>query len=216
MTDLATWITGGAAAVAAIASAIFAWLANQSQQAAMAAQQRATEAAGQAAEAADRAQRIQVRPALRIDWDQRAAEDVFNVPILLTLYVRNVGHGTAIIERVMLFERGNPRLDFGDTRNIEQELAEQLDVEIFQRLEGVPIAAIPGGLRISPLTDNDRALEVGVTRELFVLSIAPAHAARISNNFRNHVLAIVRYRSLTGEVFDTDRQFADVRNAEQR
>jgi hypothetical protein len=211
MTDVATWVTGGIAALAAAVSVIFAWRADRSQRAAAAAQGEATKAARHAAEAADRAQRIQVRPTLRLEWDQRPAEDADNVPIVLSLLARNVGHGTAVIERVRLFEYGNLRVEFQDTRGLKLQIAEQFDLEIFQRLEGVRLESIPARLEIPALTEADRALEVGATRALFALIVDPAHAARICGKFRHHTTAQVSYRSLAGEEFETDQQFSDVR-----
>jgi hypothetical protein len=205
MTDMATWVTGGIAALAAIASAYFAWRAERSQRA-------ATTAAEKAADSADKAQRIQVRPALRFEWDERPEEDAYNVPIVLSYLVRNVGHGTAVIDRVRLFEHGNLRVEFHDTRGLEQKIADQFDSDIFQRIEGVRLEAIPARLNLPALTDNDRALAVGTTRVLFALKIDPAHAARISSRFRARVSAQARYQSLTGDVFDTDQQFSDVRH----
>jgi hypothetical protein len=216
MTDVATWVTGGLAGLAAAASAYFAWRADRSQRTAVNAQQEATAAAKAAAESADKAQRTQVRPALSLEWDQRREFPAINAPILLSHTIRNVGHGTALIESIGLFERGNLRLEFHDTRDLEQKLAEQFDVEIFQRLEGVLMRSIPVELYIPPLTDIDRALEVGATRTLFKLKIPDEHAPRIASKFREHSSARILYRSLTGDEFSTAQQFADVRNAGHR
>jgi len=158
VTDLAIWVTGGVAALAAVASSYFAWRAERSQVAAAAAQQEAAKAAQEAAGSADRAQRTQVRPTLRFEWDQGAAEDAYNVPIVLTYRVRNVGHGTAVLECVRLLEYGNLRMEFRDTRGFEQKLAEQFDVDIFQRLIGVRLDSVPARLNLPALTEGDRAL----------------------------------------------------------
>lgn len=115
-----------------------------------------------------------------------------------------------------LLEHGNPRVEFHDTRGVEQRLIEQFDAELFQVLEGVRMDAIPVTLRIPSLTDVDRALEVGASRALFVLKIPEAHAPRIVQRFRERSSAQVVYRSMTGEEFNTDQQFADLREPEHR
>jgi hypothetical protein len=211
MTDLATWITGGLAAVAAVASAYFAWRADRSQCAAVAAQKDATEAAKAAAESADKAQRIQIRPALHMILDARPAVDALNAPTLLSLIVRNVGHGTAVIERVKLFQYGNPSMEYHDTRGYEQRIFEQFDEEIFLRLAGDRLASGIAQLHLPQLTDIDRALETGASRTIFALRIDPPRAARIVQRFREGLTAQVIYRSLTGDEFNTDQQFADLR-----
>jgi hypothetical protein len=216
MTDLATWITGGVSALAAVVAVNFAARADRAQRTAVAAQREATQAAREAAEAADRVQRIQIRPALSLEWADRRVLPANNAPILLSRVVRNVGHGTAVIEHIKLFEHGNLRVEFHDTRGIEQKIVEQFDVELFQPLEGVLMHSIPVELYIPPLTDIDRALEVGATRALFELKIGAEHAPRISAKFREWSSAEVLYRSLSGEEFSTDQQFADVREGEQR
>lgn len=216
MTDLATWITGGVSALAAVVAIYFAARADRAQRTAVIAQQEATQAAREAAESADKAQRIQVRPALRLQWTERPLLPANNAPIVLSLEVRNVGHGTATIERVRLLEYGNLRVEFHDTRGAEQRIVEQFDTEIFQRLEGVLMQAIPVQLRVPPLTEVDRALDVGAIRVLFELEIGAAHAARIIAKFRQHCSANVQFRSMAGEEFNTDQQFADLRNAQHR
>lgn len=215
MTDMATWITGGVSAAAALFSLYFARRADRAQGAAVTAQREANQAAREAAESAEKAQRIQVRPALRLEWDDRLELPATNAPVPLSLLVRNVGHGTAAIERIRLFEHGNLRVEFHDTRGIEQRLVEQCDVELFQVLVGVRMDAIPAELDITPLTDVDRALEVGASRALFVLKIPGAHARRIVERFRARSSAQVLYRSLAGEEFNTDQQFADLRDPER-
>jgi hypothetical protein len=210
MIDLATWITGGVSAAAAVFSLIFARRADRAQSAATAAQREATQAAREAAESADRAQRVQVRPALRLEWDERAVLPGHNVPILLSRVAHNVGHGTASIERIRLLENGNLRVDFHDTRGTEQRLIEQFD-ELFEVLMGVRMGVIPVELTIPPLTDADRGLEIGASRVLFELRIPGAHARRILERFREQSSAQVIYRSLAGEEFNTEQQFADVR-----
>jgi hypothetical protein len=215
MTDLATWITGGVSAIAAAVSVFFAFRADRAQSAAAVAQREATQAAREAAESAEKAQRIQVRPALRLEWAEERELPANNAPILLSRLVRNVGHGTASIERIRLLEHGNLRVEFHDTRGIEHRLIEQFD-ELFLVLEGVRMNVIPAELCIPPLTDIDRALEVGASRALFVLRIPAAHACRIAERFRERSSAQVLYRSMAGEEFDTDQQFANLRDAEHR
>jgi hypothetical protein len=210
MTDLATWITGGVSAAAAVFSLIFARRADRAQSAATVAQREATQAAREAAESAEKAQRIQVRPALRLEWDERPVLPANNAPILLSRAAHNIGHGTASIERIRLLEHGNLRVEFHDTRGIEQRLIEQFD-ELFQVLMGVRMGTIPVELSIPPLTDVDRGLEVGASRVLFELRIPGAHARRIVERFRERSSAQVVYRSLAGEEFNTEQQFADVR-----
>jgi hypothetical protein len=216
MTDLATWITGGVSAGAAVVAVYFAARADRAQRTAVAAQREATQAAREAAASADKAQRIQVRPALSLEWTERRALPANNAPILLSHVVRNVGHGTAEISRIQLFEWGNLRVDFQDTRGLEQKLAEQFDTDIFQRLEGVRMQTIPVELCIPPLTNTNRALEVGATRALFELKIPAEHAPRIATKFREHSSAQVSYRSLTGDEFNTEQQFAEVKGTERR
>lgn len=216
MNDVATWITGGISAIAAVVSVYFATRADRSQRAAVTAQLEATEAANAAAVAADKVQRIQVRPALRFEWDEQRMVPANNSPVLLSHVVRNIGHGTAVIDRIKLFEWGNLRVDFHDTRGFEQKLVEQFDTDIFQRLEGVRMHSIPVELCIPPLTNIDRGLEVGATRTLFELKIPFEHASRIATKFREHSSAHVVYRSLTGDEFNTEQQFVDAQSAEHR
>lgn len=133
-----------------------------------------------------------------------------NAPILLSRVAHNIGHGTASIEQIRLLEHGNLRVEFHDTRGMEQRLIEQFD-ELFQVLMGVRMGTIPVELSIPPLTDVDRGLEVGASRVLFELRIPGAHARRIVERFRERSSAQVVYRSLAGEEFNTEQQFADVR-----
>lgn len=210
MTDLATWMTGGVSAIAAVFSLLFARRADRAQNAATAAQREATQAAREAAESAEKAQHIQVRPALRLEWGERPVLPGNNVPIVLSHVAHNIGHGTALIERIRLLEHGNLRVEFHDTRGIEQRLIDQFD-ELFQVLMGVRMGTIPVELSIPPLTDIDRGLEVGARRVLFELRIPGDHVRRIVARFRERSSAQVVYRSLAGEEFNTEQQFADVR-----
>ena len=207
MTDLATWI----AAIAALASACFAWLAVRSQRAAVDAQEEATAAAREAAASADKAQRIQFRPALHVSFQQHRDPDVDGMPVTLALAVRNVGHGTAVIEGIRLFQYGNASMEYHDTRGAEQKLTEQFDGELFLRLAGVRLEST-AELHLPPLTDIDRALETGATRTIFSLRITDTtRAARIVDRFREGLTAQVMYRSLAGDAFNTDQQFQDLR-----
>jgi hypothetical protein len=215
MADLATWITGGVSAIAAAVSVFFAFRADRAQNAAATAQREATRAAREAAESAENAQRIQVRPALRLEWNEQDLLPGINVPVMLSRVAHNIGHGTASIERIRLLEHGNLRVEFHDTRGIEQRLIEQFD-ELFQILMGVRMSTIPVELSIPPLTDIDRGLEVGASRVLFELRIPGAHARRIVERFRERSSAEVVYRSLAGEEFNTEQQFADVREERRR
>lgn len=71
-------------------------------------------------------------------------------------------------------------------------------------------------LSMPVLTDTDRGLEVGASRVLFDLKIPGAHARRIVERFRERSSAQVVYRSLAGEEFNTEQQFADVREVRRR
>lgn len=213
MTDLATWITGGISALAAAAAVYFAARADRAQRAAVMAQREATAAAREAAGSADKAQRIQIRPALRIDLDQQRGTNANGTPVILTLTVRNVGHGTAVIERVKLFQYGNPGVDYNDTYGFEQKLSEQFEQAIFLPLAGLPLTGAPAGLSLPALTDSTRALEAGATREIFTLSIGTPAASRIVARFHAGLTAHVIYRSLAGDEFSTHQQFADLRES---
>lgn len=213
MTHLATWITGGISAVAAAAAVWFAARADRAQRTAVMAQREATAAAREAAESADRAQRIQIRPALRIALDEQCGANPNGTPSILTLSVRNVGHGTAVIDRVKLFQFGNLSLDYNETYGFEQKLSEQFEAAIFVPLAGLPLSGAAAGLMLPPLRDSTRALEVGATRELFGLRIGTPAASRIVARFHAGLTAHVVYRSLAGDEFSTDQQFADLREA---
>ena len=129
----------------------------------------ATQAAREAAESAEKAQRVQVRPALRLEWDERPLLPANKAPILLSRVAHHIGHGhgTASIEHIRLLEHGNLRVELHDTRGMEQRLIEQFD-QLFQVLMGVRMDTIPVELSIPPLTDVDRGLGVGASGTLTV------------------------------------------------
>ena len=210
MIDLATW-TSVISAIAAVVAVYFSARATRAQRAAVVAQQEATAAARDAAKSADKAQRIQIRPALRINLDQQHGSNANGTPVTLTLTVRNVGHGTAVIERVKLFQYGNPGVEYTDTHGYEQKLLEQFDQAIFVPLAGLPLTGAAAGFSLPPLTDSTRALEVGATRDIFTLTIGTPAADRIVARFRAGLSAHVACRSLAGDEFSTDQQFADLR-----
>lgn len=198
------WVFGALSVLATFISAYFAWRAVQ-------AQREAASAAKQAAASAERIQRIQFRPAIVFEWDQEPELPGVNAAQVLRLNIRNVGHATAVLERIRLFEYGNLRLDYTETHGTGQRQLEDFDVEFFQTLAGARLAVYPASASMLELNDQQRAMEVGAVRALFAIKIPAAHADRVIGRFREGATARVSYRSLAGEEYDTEEQFADLR-----
>jgi hypothetical protein len=213
VTDLATWITVGVAAAAAVTWGYFSWRAQRARREAVVLERRTGGSARKSAESVDKAQRVRCGPALHVEWDQRATEGVGVAPVLLACRVRNTGDDTALIEGVRVLERGNLRLEFRDTRGNKEKILKQFDVGIWQCLLGVRLESTSARLTIPDLTDNDRALKVGATRTLLVLTIERTHALRICEKIRAHVDVQLIYRSTAAIGFDTEHRVADLRRA---
>lgn len=86
--------------------------------------------------------------------DQQGGANANGTPTVLTLSVRNVGHGTAVIERVQLFQYGNASVDYNDTYGFEQKLSEQFETAIFVPLAGLLLSGAAAGLALPALRDS--------------------------------------------------------------
>lgn len=213
MADLATWITGGISAIAAVVAVYFAARADRAQRTAVVAQQEAAAAAREAAESADKAQRINIRPALHLQLSKQQGSSFFGTELAVELRVSNVGHGTAVIDCVKLFQYGNPGIEYHDTSGFEQKLREQFDEKIFVPLVGHRMEMAAAVLTLPALTDSTRALEAGATRTVFTLKFGMA-GPNIRTRFNEGLTAQVVYRSMAGDLFNTEQQFADLRESE--
>ena len=170
------------------------------------------QAARATVEAAERTQRIASRPALLLYSDWQREFEASNSPMTLLVGVKNVGHGTPVVERIQISQWGNPpQLDYRTTESGNREqLEQQFDVEIFQRVVGDRLETLSATLNLESLAEGTRALEVGGKRFIFRLHVRGADYERVVKGF-THVSANVGYRSLAGETFDIAEQFAALR-----
>ena len=168
----------------------------------------AADATRHAVESARQAQELALRPVLRLSLEVRGLiPDVGNTPVVFAGCVVNVGHGTAIIERVQLSAREVAHLDYRTTAGSEQQLEEQFDRDLFRSLAGAKLEDLSAHLTLTPLIDSTRALEVGGRLDLFRLQVFAHNADLVEQACRGLGIA-VEYRSLTGASFDASEQFA--------
>ena len=161
-------------------------------------------------ESARFAQELAFRPALRFSWEVRGhVPDVGHSPVVFAATVTNVGHGTAIIERVRILTQGAVRLEYSQAEGEGLErLAEDFDREVFQRLAGTDMQTLAAQLTLAPLTDSTRALEVGGRLDLFSVQLY-AHQAELLQAGLPRATVHLTYRSLAGTRFEAAEQFAD-------
>jgi len=173
--------------------------------------ERAAEASRAALQAAQRMQELASRPALKLFVDIRGhVPDVSNAPVIFCACAANVGHGTAVIERVRVSYGGAVRVEYTGTGGDVGRLQEQFDREVFQRITGVGLEALSAQLTYAVLTDSTRALEVGGRLELFSVQLFAHNAHILERGFRELGVGI-GYRSLSGAWFETAEQFAGLR-----
>jgi hypothetical protein len=125
-------------------------------------QKDAAEAARATVESAERAQRTTSRPIIRLSLEWHRVLAANNSPIDFVIRVKNVGHGTAVVEQVQIFTWGNLNVSYARTDvGHHPSLEEQFDSDVFLRLLGMRMSALPATLEISPLTEATRAIDVG-------------------------------------------------------
>jgi hypothetical protein len=163
-------------------------------------------------ESARFAQELAFRPALKFSWEVRGhIPDVGHSPVVFAATVTNVGHGTAVIERVRILTQGVARLEYSNAEGEElARLAEEFDREVFQRLAGTRLETLAAQLTLAPLTDSARALEVGGRLDIFRLQLY-AHQAELLEPNLAAATVHLSYRSLAGARFETAEQFAQSR-----
>jgi hypothetical protein len=172
----------------------------------------AAEALHAAMDSARRAQELASRPVLRFSWEVRGRVDVGHSPVVFAAAVANVGHGTAVIERVQILTQGVLRMEYSSCESEELErLKAEFDREVFQRIAGARMETLSAHLTLAPLTDSTRALEVGGRLDIFRLQLY-AHQAELLENGLEAAAVHVSYRSLTGARFEAAEQFADLKD----
>ena len=213
-------------ALAALAAlAVLAWALNTQRRSAEAQRQStadlrdiarlhvaASESLRSAVESARLAQELALRPVLHLALEVRGLiPDVGHTPVVFAGCVANVGHGTAIIERVRLAAREVVHLDYTSTAgSAQQQLEDQFDRELFRSLAGAKLSDLSARLTLTPLLDSSRALEVGGRVDLFRLQVFGHHADLVEEACRGLGIS-VQYRSLTGACFDASEQFSGLR-----
>jgi hypothetical protein len=170
------------------------------------------EALAEAMDSARRAQELAARPVLKLAWEVRGrVPDVGHSPVVFAASVTNVGHGTAVLERVRILTRGVVRLDYSSTEgDAHERLKGEFDREVFRSIAGTEIATLEARLTLAPLTDGTRALEVGGKLDVFRVQLY-AHQAELLEHGLEAATVEVSYRSLAGARFETAQQFADLR-----
>jgi hypothetical protein len=176
-------------------------------------QHEAAEALHAAMDSARRAQELASRPVLRFSWEVRGrVPDVGHSPVVFAAAVTNVGHGTAVIERVRILTQGVLRIEYSSAEGEELErLKEHFDREVFQRIAGTQMETLSAHLTLAQLTDSTRALEVGGRLDIFRLQLY-AHQAELLEHGLESAAVHVSYRSLAGARFEAADQFADLKD----
>lgn len=213
----AVQVLGLVAAVALLAYGLRVWresarLQKESIEAASraaASQHAAAETLRVTLESARFAQELAFRPALRFSWEVRGhVPDVGHAPVVFAATVTNVGHGTAVIERVRILTDGIARLEYSKAEGDEHaRLAEEFDREVFQRMAGTRLETLSAQLTLAPLSDTTRALEVGGRLDVFRVQLY-AHQAELLESSLAAATVHVSYRSLAGTRFEAAEQFA--------
>lgn len=161
-----------------------------------------------AVEAAARVQRLAARPVLKIGLNvQGLSTDVGRTPVVFALRVHNVGHGTAVIEEVQLWVRGELALAYGSAgAGGDPVLNQRIEAEVFQRAVGASLQALSGKLTVTQLTDEARALEASGAVDLLRVQVF-AHNADAVEQGLQALSAVVAYRDLDGGHYSSAEQF---------
>lgn len=165
-----------------------------------------------AMDSARRVQELAARPVLRLAWDVRGrVPDVGHSPVVFAASVTNVGHGTAVLERVRMLTHGAVRIEYSSAEGDELErLKEEFDREVFRSITGTGLATLEAHLTLAQLTDGTRALEVGGKLDILRVQLY-AHQAELLEHGLEALSIQLAYRSLAGARFESAEQFADLR-----
>ena len=176
-------------------------------------QHEAAEVVRATVESAWRVQELAARPVLRFGWEVRGrVPDVGHSPVVFAACVTNVGHGTAVIERVQISTHGTLRLDYTRAEGADlADLEAAFDREVFQRIVGTGLETLSAHLTLAPLGDDTRALEVGGRLDLVRVRLY-AHQAELLEGGLQAASVNVVYRSLAGARFESGEQFADLQD----
>ncbi|HTV80919.1 MAG TPA: hypothetical protein VMF03_21895 [Steroidobacteraceae bacterium] len=204
------WLLQGLIVVAIAAALVYGlWLLRgHSRAASLAAelQARSIEAARAAVEAAARVQRLAARPVLKVGLVMQGSSDVGRTPVSFALQVRNVGHGTAVLQEIRLRVRGEPALSYAGGA---PDLAGQVDAQVFQRAVGASVQSLSGRLQVTALTDDVRAVEAAGSLDLLRVQVF-AHNAEVVEQGLATVSAEIAYRDLEGGEYLSTEQFRPV------
>jgi hypothetical protein len=164
-------------------------------------------------ESARFAQELAFRPALRFSWEVRGhIPDVGHSPVVFAATVTNVGHGTAVIERVRILIQGVERLAYSNVEGEELgRLKEEFDREVFQPLAGTRMETLSAQLTLAPLADSTRALEVGGRLDVFHVQLY-AHQAELLEHRLAAATVHLSYRSLAGTRYEAADQFSGTKS----
>jgi hypothetical protein len=165
-------------------------------------------------EAAARVQRLATRPALKIGLAvQGPVGDLGRTPVFFALRLRNVGHGTAVIDEVRLLVRGEAALTYGselaagaDRAAGIEELSRRIESQVFQPAVGSSLQSLSGRLTVLPLAEEARALEAAGSVDLFQVQVF-AHNAEMVEQGLATLSAEVSYRDLDGGHYTSAEQF---------
>jgi hypothetical protein len=198
----ALWLLRGQSRAARAAGEVAHETARLSLQAAEL-QAQAMQSARAAVEAATRVQRLAARPVLKVGLAVQGLSDVGRTPVIFALHLQNVGHGTAVIEEVQLWVRGELALAYGIGAT---DLADRVDEAVFQRAVGASVQSLSGTLTVMPLTDDVRALEASGSVDLLRVQVF-AHNAEAVEQGLTTLSAVVGYRDLDGGRYTSTEQF---------
>lgn len=154
-------------------------------------------------DAATRVQRLAARPVLKVGLAVQGLSDVGRTPVVFAMRVLNVGHGTAVIEEVQLWVRGELALAYAVGAT---DLAGRVDAAVFQRAVGASVQSLSGKLTVTPLTDDIRALEAAGSLDLLRVQVF-AHNAEAVEQGLTTLRAVVGYRDLDGGRYSSTEQF---------
>jgi len=198
----ALWLLRGQSQAAQVANDVARETARLSLQAAQL-QAQSIQSARAVVEAATRVQRLAARPVLKVGFAVQGLSDVGRTPVVFALRLQNVGHGTAVIEEVQLWVRGELALAYGVGAT---DLAGRIDAAVFQRAVGASVQSLSGKLTVTPLTDDARALEAAGSLDLLRVQVF-AHNAEAVEQGLTTLSAAVGYRDLDGGRYTSTEQF---------
>jgi hypothetical protein len=171
-------------------------------------QAQSIQSARAAVEAAARVQRLAARPALKIGLTvQGLSSDVGRTPVVFALRLQNVGHGTAVIERVELLIRGAPALTYGSgAAETHEDLGRRIERDVFQRAVGSSLQGLSGKLTVTALAEEARALEAAGCLDLLRVEVFAHNADAVEQGLET-LSAVVSYRDLDGGHYTSAEQF---------